>query len=91
MNGKKIIKGLKEAMFELASSTVKWKHKKRGTTYIAIGLASLKCETPPSEGTLLVVYQEEDGHIWARPYDEFLDGRFEMIDENYEKRNAISS
>lgn len=28
-----------------------------------------------------VIYQDKDGHTWARPYDMFTDGRFEKEEE----------
>jgi hypothetical protein len=54
-----------------------WRHKKRGTTYAEVGLASLQAETPCEETAVLVIYRGDDGRLWARPHDEFHDGRFE--------------
>jgi len=55
-----------------------YRHKKRGTLYTVIGRASMQCSDPASiEGMELVVYQGEDGKLWARRPAEFYDGRFE--------------
>lgn len=65
------------------------RHKKRGTTYEVLGLAEVQISTsygePLSsrrlnEGDRLVVYQGEDGKLWARFPDEFEDGRFEPVE-----------
>lgn len=58
-----------------------WRHKKRGTTYDVIGDAELQTsECLPEGSTPLVVYRcRETGELWARPVDEFHDGRFERI------------
>lgn len=56
-----------------------FRHRKRGTSYAVQGYASLQAETPCEEGAVLVVYKGEDGKLWARPHDEFHDGRFEEI------------
>lgn len=57
-----------------------WRHKKRGTIYQEIGTASLQASSGPiEEGVELVVYLSNDGKLYARPKDEFLDGRFERV------------
>jgi hypothetical protein len=56
-----------------------FRHRKRGTSYAVQGYASLQAETPCEEGAVLVIYKGEDGKLWARPHDEFHDGRFEEI------------
>lgn len=55
------------------------RHLKRGSLYQQIGIASLQTETPCEETAALVVYRGEDGKLWARPHDEFTDGRFEEL------------
>ena len=57
-----------------------WKHVKRGTTYDVIGDAELQSGRPLEEGAILRVYLcRETGRLWARPSDEFHDGRFERL------------
>ena len=58
-----------------------------GVTYVgdralahATWKAKLQTAEPIEDGTVLVIYRaDEDGSIWARPRDEFLDGRFVAI------------
>ena len=58
----------------------RYQHKKRGTVYEVIGSAELQVAgLAPDEGDHLAVYRGEDGKLWARPYDEFHDGRFEAM------------
>lgn len=58
----------------------RYRHKKRGTVYEVIGSAELQVAgLAPDEGDHLAVYRGEDGKLWARPYDEFHDGRFEAM------------
>ncbi len=59
------------------SQTTRWRHLKRGTTYEEIGRARLQASYPPNEGDVLVIYRGDDGKLWAREENEFLDGRFE--------------
>lgn len=54
-----------------------YRHKKRGTTYTTMGMATLQTVKPITDMTMLVIYIANDGSLWARPYDEFMDGRFE--------------
>lgn len=58
-----------------------WRHKKRGTVYMEIGRAELQDASPrgPAEGDTLVIYQGDDGKLWAREVTEFEDGRFEPL------------
>ena len=57
------------------------KHKRRGTTYEVVGDASVQASMPIHEGDHIVVYRGQDGALWARPYKEFHDGRFEPVTE----------
>ncbi len=52
-----------------------YRHKKTG------GIYGVLCNaTRESDGVLLVVYRNLDtGERWARPADEFNDGRFERV------------
>lgn len=62
--------------------TRRWRHKKRGTTYVEIGRATLQAATGPAgEGDTLVIYRGEDGQLWAREAHEFEDGRFDEVSD----------
>lgn len=55
------------------------KHIKRGTTYDVLGEAHIQTDKPLSDMDRVVVYRcHETGHLWARRYAEFIDGRFEI-------------
>ncbi len=56
------------------------RHVKRGTEYTVIGQAALQTAAPITDMELLVVYQDDDGQMWARPVGEFEDGRFVPAD-----------
>lgn len=55
------------------------RHVKRGTVYTVLGKALLQTGVPITDDAELVVYQGEDGQLWARPALEFEDGRFEKV------------
>jgi hypothetical protein len=57
-----------------------WRHKKRGTVYTEVGTAVLQSAAPIGDSERLMIYRGEDGQLWARPFSEFMDGRFERID-----------
>lgn len=61
----------------------RWRHKKRGSTYSVMGVASAQVVGDPiEEGAMAVVYRSEhDGSLWLRPAAEFMDGRFEPLTE----------
>lgn len=61
----------------------KFRHRQRGTTYEAVGLAAVQAATtvPIGEGTVMVIYRGEDGQLHARRLGEFMDGRFERVTE----------
>jgi hypothetical protein len=56
-----------------------YRHKQRGGAYTVLGQACLQTARPIQDDQELVVYRGEDGRLWARPFDEFYDGRFERI------------
>ncbi len=65
-----------------------WRHKKRGTHYeVLTDRASLQCSAAEEfermfEDDVWTVYRNiETGHVWIRPTEEFLDGRFERLAE----------
>ena len=52
-----------------------WEHLKTGHVYSVIGTCRLEATNEPA-----VLYtRPEDGIIWARAMDQFLDGRFGRI------------
>jgi hypothetical protein len=57
------------------------RHKKRGTEYVEIGRAVLQNshDMHLHDDDILVVYQGDEGRLFARPADEFEDGRFELV------------
>lgn len=55
------------------------RHKKRGSTYRVVAQAAVQSGRAIVEGDKLIVYLGEDGYWWARPVDEFNDGRFETL------------
>lgn len=57
----------------------RYRHKKRGSEYTTMGLATLQTDVPITDMTMLVIYGAKDGTMWARPLTEFFDGRFEEI------------
>jgi hypothetical protein len=66
----------------------KWRHKKRGTTYEIISdVVSLQCASAPefedmfAEDYWTAYRNVETGATYVRPTAEFLDGRFEKIED----------
>jgi hypothetical protein len=58
----------------------RWRHRVRGSTYQEIGRAEVQASRVVVEGDTVVVYRSvDDGKLWARPPDEFDDGRFEAL------------
>lgn len=52
-----------------------YRHVKTGGLYRVLCIASVEATLE-----LVVVYQsEQDGRCWTRPLDEFMDGRFEVV------------
>jgi hypothetical protein len=56
-----------------------FRHRRRGSTYTIVASATLQTNSPIADDAIVVIYQSEDGKFWARPADEFFDGRFEEL------------
>lgn len=70
----------RETLARMEPVAERYRHKKRGTVYEVIGTAELQVAgLAPDEGDYLEVYRGDDGKLWARPFDEFHDGRFEAL------------
>lgn len=61
----------------------KYRHKKRGTIYTVVGMATVQCEPSDdiADGEAMILYQDANGQYWVRRYEEFHDGRFEPVTE----------
>lgn len=58
----------------------RWRHKKRGTTYIVVGQAQVQADEPLTDYEIVTVYRcEQTGDLWVRRISEFMDGRFELL------------
>lgn len=57
------------------------RHVKRGSEYRCAGVAKIQTEIPLKDMDLVVVYQDRDGHKWARRAAEFKDPRFEPVNQ----------
>lgn len=67
-------------MTTFTSLGTRWVHKARGTTYRITGFARLHSKTLGIPDVAIVTYQSEaDQRMWARPWEEFLDGRYEKL------------
>jgi hypothetical protein len=64
---------------------IRWRHVKSGTEYEVIGAGKMQAfNWHDTAGTIdmreVVIYRSlDDGSLWARPIDEFYDGRFEQV------------
>ncbi|PYE86890.1 DUF1653 domain-containing protein [Phyllobacterium leguminum] len=55
-------------------------HRKRGSTYQVTGIALVQTDSGLRDMDAVVLYRGEDGRLWVRGVEEFIDGRFEPID-----------
>lgn len=64
----------------------RWRHTTRGTVYVEIGRGCFQTAHPGAEyldDQQVVIYQAESGgQVWVRPTYEFLDGRFERVEDS---------
>lgn len=66
----------------------RWRHRKRGIVYEIIATsANLQCSAAPEFEAMFdddhfIVYKSvRTGAFWIRPAPEFLDGRFEKVEQ----------
>lgn len=64
-----------------ADAGMRWRHKKRGSTYTEIGRGTMQCSANALiDMQPVVIYRSEhDGSLWVRGVVEFEDGRFEAL------------
>lgn len=63
------------------------RHRKRGTTYEVVGLATLQTDAPLTDEAKVAVYRcDRTGKLWVRPVEEFTEERFLALPPN-EARN----
>lgn len=62
--------------------STEWVHVKTGGRYQVIGIGHLQVDDPKWDMAEVVLYGNPgDPMIWARPLDEFVDGRFQVPEE----------
>jgi hypothetical protein len=71
----------------------RFKHIKRGSTYTEVGRGELQKSTSRElvEGDRLVAYRGDDGCLWFRHEDEFLDGRFQEIESDTARVASVAA
>lgn len=58
----------------------RWRHVNTGGTYVEVGRGRMQTNEPLPDMAEVVIYRSEtDSHLWARPVDEFEDGRFAAL------------
>jgi len=58
-----------------------WRHVKTGRRYEIVRIALME-ET----SELVVVYEDTANHVWVRPYEKFMDGRFQQLENPFASR-----
>jgi hypothetical protein len=61
----------------------RYRHVARGTTYRVVGIGRAQASGNALDDAIVVVYRSEadDRALWVRPYQEFMDGRFQSLPE----------
>lgn len=75
------------ASVRVPAEPVRYRHKKRGTTYTLVGHAQVQCpkDHPLTEYEVVTVYRadvsplDDESGLWVRRKAEFNDGRFELL------------
>jgi hypothetical protein len=65
---------MKAAWPKMHGGSNQWQHVKTGGIYTVIGECRIEAINAPA-----YLYRSAEGVVWARPKDEFLDGRFEPL------------
>lgn len=66
-----------------------WRHRDRGSTYGVLTHAVVQASTRPLEdGETVVIYDGDGGRLWVRRPEEFLDGRFEPVNDRAQQVQA---
>lgn len=67
-------------LVRLVLQVARFRHKARGTHYFT--LVSAKAQSDIKEGDAVAIYCDaRTGQVQARKYEEFHDGRFEIVEE----------
>jgi hypothetical protein len=83
-NGKSVTQALVSAIeaseAAKARALPRWRHVKRGSVYVEVGIAQLQLGASPlADYESMVVYRGSDRQLWVRPEVDFRDGRFELV------------
>lgn len=65
----------------------RYRHKARGTIYEILMFATLQIDGPQDMAQVVVYRDIETQRVWTRPYSDFVDGRFEKIEEPCDEQN----
>lgn len=93
MAGDEIKTKLRSILSAFTSTLPPHRHKKRGTEYVLIGIGKMQAErwramqavedigflTPVDMREVAIYRDTKDDSLWARPREEFEDGRFESL------------
>jgi len=70
-----------EIIMRSRAGQTSWRHLKRGSEYILVGRGGFQCADPAFDQKPITVYRaKKDGAWYARPDEEFFDGRFEVME-----------
>ena len=71
----RVIQGVK-----FGPAVLRWRHKKRGTTYDLVGEAQVQAndDSPLTDYEVVAVYRGANGELWVRRLSEFME-RFEAV------------
>ena len=61
-----------------------WRHVKRGTVYLILEQGRLQLDGDHDDAVITVYRSVDTEEVWARLTSEFLDGRFERVEDTHE-------